>query len=109
MKDIDKIMGRMAELGGIDRSGEGVCARPVLIDASQGREIPVLIKDEVHAFADAVEEGHLKLMSRFRIRAYVPAFGIASEPELQIRPYPTVTDFARLRGWSTSVPFSTAT
>ncbi len=23
-------------------------------------------------------------------------------------PYSTVTDFARLRGWSTSVPFSTA-
>ena len=27
---------------------------------------------------------------------------------LAIRPYSTVTDFARLRGWSTSVPMNTA-
>lgn len=38
-------------------------------------------------------------------------------PELSVSPesrdlwitYSTVTDFARLRGWSTSVPFNTAT
>jgi len=28
---------------------------------------------------------------------------------LPVRGYSTVTDFARFRGWSTSVPFSTAT
>src|SRR6185437_5688591 len=31
------------------------------------------------------------------------------EPAPTCQPYSTVTDFARLRGWSTSVPFSTAT
>lgn len=39
----------------------------------------------------------------FRIRADRPT------PLPVPQPYSTVTDFARLRGWSTSVPLSTAT
>ncbi len=33
----------------------------------------------------------------------------ADTRQLNPQPYSTVTDFARLRGWSTSVPLSTAT
>ena len=43
--------------------------------------------------------------SRWRLRFMV--FGRAAKNEW--RAYSTVTDFARLRGWSTSVPRSTAT
>jgi hypothetical protein len=43
---------------------------------------------------------------RFRSYAEIAADDGAREG---LRGYSTVTDFARLRGWSTSVPFSTAT
>jgi hypothetical protein len=41
--------------------------------------------------------------------AAVAALGSSRDSAIRTVPYSTVTDFARLRGWSTSVPRASAT